>query len=51
MLQVAGGDEFAFRVVGEPTLTVLQQLFNFVIADPIMFVVVKHRDQDVQVRE
>jgi len=51
MLQVARGDERALRVRGEPALAVAHQLRDLVVADPVVLVVVQHRDEHVEVRE
>src|SRR5262245_34583156 len=38
-------------MVAEPARAVTQQLFDFVVADPIMLLVVERRDQHVEMRE
>src|SRR5215475_8211441 len=51
MFQISPRNRLAFRMAAEPACAVTQQLFNFVVADPIMLVVVEHRDQHVQMRK
>ena len=51
MLEVAAGDELARRMVGQPGAAVGQELAGLVVADPVVLVVVEHRQQDVEVGE
>ena len=51
MLEVAVDDLLLLRVRRQPRLAVAKQLLHFVLADPVVLVVVQHRDQHVQVRE
>ena len=51
VLQVAAGDQLALGVRGQPALAVAQQLLDLVVADPVVLVVVEHRDQHVEVRQ
>ena len=51
VLEVAAGDQLALRMRGEPALAVAQQLLDLVVADPVVLVVVEHRDEHVEVRE
>ncbi len=49
MLQIAAGDGVALGVRRQPAFAVPQQLVNLVIADPVMFLVVEHRHEHVEV--
>src|SRR6185437_16938204 len=49
VLEIAVGDELAFRVCGQPALTVPQQLLYLVVTDPIVLVVIKDGNQHVEV--
>ena len=51
VLQVAAGDQLALGVRREPALAVAQQLLDLVVADPVVLVVVEHRDEHVEVGE
>lgn len=51
MFQITIGDEFALWMLAQPSLAVAQQLFHFGIADPIVLVVIKHRNQHVEMRQ
>ena len=44
-LQVAAGDQLALGVRRQPALAVAQQLLDLVVADPVVLVVVEHRDR------
>ncbi len=49
MTQVATGDELPLGVVGEPVTATAEQLVDLVVADPVVLVVVEHRQEHVQV--
>ena len=51
MLQITAGDSLAFRMRREPAFAVPQKLLDFFIAHPVMFFVVQHRHQNVNVRQ
>src|SRR5262249_36253167 len=51
MLQVAAGDGFPFRVSGKPSAAVAKKLFNFVLSDPVMFIVVQYRNENIEMRQ
>ena len=44
-------DQLALGMRGQPALAVAQQLLHLVVADPVVLVVVQHRDQHIEVRE
>jgi len=51
MLEIATDDLFLLGMAREPVAAVPEELFHLVVANPVMLVVVEHRDEDVQVRE
>jgi hypothetical protein len=46
--QITVHDCFAFRVRLEPALAMAEQLLNLVLPDPVAFVRIEHRDQNVE---
>ena len=51
VLQVAPGDQVPLWMVVQPPLTIAQQLVHFVVANPVVLVVVQHGQQHVEVRQ
>ena len=51
MDQVARHDDIARRVAVEPALAVTKQLLDFVVADPVVLLIVEHRNEHVEVRQ
>ena len=51
VFQVAIGNQLPFGMFPEPTLTVAQKFFYFVIANPIVFVVIQDRYENVKMGE
>lgn len=49
--EVAAGNELALRVVREPALAAAEQLVDLGLVDPIVLLVVEHRDQEIEVAE
>src|SRR4051812_24685614 len=48
---VAAHDRFLLRMVFEPTFSVVEKLFNFILSDPVVLLFVEHRDHDVEMAE
>ena len=51
MFEITIAYQLAFRMLAKPALAVAQQFFDFVVADPIVFVVVQHGNQHVEMRQ
>jgi hypothetical protein len=51
VLEVAVGDQLPFRVGRQPALAAAQQLVDLVAVDPVVLVVVEHRQEHVEMRE
>jgi hypothetical protein len=51
MAQITADDEIALGMRVQPPFTPAKQLFNLVIADPVMFVVVEHRNENVDMSQ
>ena len=49
MFQVAASDFVALGVRCEPAFALAQEFFDFVFADPIVFVVVEDREKNIEV--
>ena len=49
MLQVAVGDQVPLGMAAQPPIAEAQQLVYFIVADPVMLVVVQYRQQHIQV--
>jgi hypothetical protein len=49
--QISCCDGFTVRVRGKPALPSSEELLNFVIPNPIVFLGVQHRNQNVHVRK
>ncbi len=48
VFQVAASDFVALGMVGKPAFAAAQELLDFVLADPIVFFIIKNRQQDVE---
>src|SRR5438874_11451132 len=51
MFQITARDGLALRMRRQPTLAMAQELFNFIIPDPIMLVVIQHGNEDINVSQ
>ncbi len=48
-LEITRDDEVALWMGGKPAFATLEELFNLVLADPVVLFVVENRDQDIEV--
>src|SRR5438093_6895576 len=51
VLEVATGDRFSLGVRREPSLAMTDELLDFVVAHPVVLLVVEHGDEHVQMRQ
>jgi hypothetical protein len=51
VFQITARDFFALRMCGEPAFSTAEEFFDFVLADPIVFFVVEHGQQDIEMLE
>ena len=51
VLQITIGNELSFRMFAEPAFAVPQQLFDFGVADPLVLVIIEHRDKHIEMRQ
>ena len=49
--QIAASDGVALGMIVEPAFAALEQLFDFVFADPVVFLVVEDRNKDIKMVE
>src|SRR6266568_1431227 len=51
VLQISSDDRVALRMRFEPALAMLQEFLEFLLANEIVFLIVEHRHEDVEVRQ
>jgi hypothetical protein len=51
MAQIAAHDQVAFGMRVEPSFTAAEQLFDLVVADPVMLVIVEHGNENVDMSQ